>query len=257
MLMLGLITLASVAAGSSPVPRNATTQALPAAGSITGILRDTDGGVLPGATVTAAQADLRRTVVTDMWGAYALRDLPVGSYTLTVTLTAFVTRVRRNVVVRSAETTVADVDLCAASLAVIDWVAPRDLPDLWTRADVVARVEIAQTRAVASDCAQSGFVHTVTIRDLLKDEAGRVSGQTLTFVQEHWVEERTPYAVGQQMIVFLTATPRGFYRVAGPQTAFLIADEHIIWPPGYSGAAGRPTVAEFLARLRALRKIGK
>ncbi len=60
---------------------------------ITGTVRDTSGGVLPGATVEAKSQDtgLTVTVVTDSRGFYRVLNLPTGTYTVTVTLSGFAT----------------------------------------------------------------------------------------------------------------------------------------------------------------------
>ncbi len=58
---------------------------------INGTVRDESGGVLPGADVTAIQAEtgFRRTVITDADGAYTLTNLPIGPYRLEVMLSGF------------------------------------------------------------------------------------------------------------------------------------------------------------------------
>src|SRR5687768_2502235 len=58
---------------------------------IAGFVRDATGGVLPGADVTAIQAEtgLRRSVVTDADGSYVLSNLPIGPYRLEVSLSGF------------------------------------------------------------------------------------------------------------------------------------------------------------------------
>ena len=69
-----------------------------AAGStITGVVRDTSGAVLPGVTVEAASPALIekvRSTVTDAEGLYRLVDLRPGDYTVTFTLPGFNTFVR-------------------------------------------------------------------------------------------------------------------------------------------------------------------
>ena len=68
--------------------------------AIAGVVKDTSGAVLPGATVEAASAALiekSRSVVTDSQGAYKIVDLRPGVYTLTVTLTGFNTYKRDNI----------------------------------------------------------------------------------------------------------------------------------------------------------------
>src|SRR5687768_1526641 len=60
--------------------------------SITGVVRDASGAVLPGVTVEAASPVLIekvRTAVTDSSGQYRLTDLRPGSYSLTFSLAGF------------------------------------------------------------------------------------------------------------------------------------------------------------------------
>src|SRR5262245_12086411 len=60
--------------------------------SITGVVRDTSGAVLPGVTVTAASPALieqAREVVTDGSGQYRVIDLRPGTYSVTFALPGF------------------------------------------------------------------------------------------------------------------------------------------------------------------------
>ena len=60
--------------------------------SLTGVVRDTSGAVLPGVTVEAASPALIekvRTAVTDGGGQYRLENLRPGAYTVTFTLPGF------------------------------------------------------------------------------------------------------------------------------------------------------------------------
>ena len=62
--------------------------------SITGVVRDTSGAVLPGVTVEAASPALIervRSTVTDAQGRYRIIDLRPGTYTVTFALTGFTT----------------------------------------------------------------------------------------------------------------------------------------------------------------------
>lgn len=66
--------------------------AVRAQGSITGVVRDTSGAVLPGVTVEASSPALiekTRSVVTDGSGQYRIVDLRPGPYTMTFTLAGF------------------------------------------------------------------------------------------------------------------------------------------------------------------------
>src|SRR5437762_13150459 len=60
-------------------------------GTILGTVKDAQGGVIPGATVTATSlgTQFSRSVVTDQAGEYALRLLPVGNYKVEVTIPGF------------------------------------------------------------------------------------------------------------------------------------------------------------------------
>ena len=60
--------------------------------SITGVVKDTSGAVLPGVTVEASSPALIekvRTAVSDGNGQYRIVDLRAGVYTVTFTLTGF------------------------------------------------------------------------------------------------------------------------------------------------------------------------
>ena len=66
--------------------------ALFAQASITGVVRDTSGAVLPGVTVEASSPALIekvRTVVTDGGGQFRIVDLRPGTYVVTFTLAGF------------------------------------------------------------------------------------------------------------------------------------------------------------------------
>src|SRR5437762_13144612 len=67
---------------------------------ITGIVRDSSGGVLPGTEVTATQTatGLKRTTVADANGSYTLPNLPVGPYRLDVNLSGFKSYARTGLV---------------------------------------------------------------------------------------------------------------------------------------------------------------
>ena len=66
------------------------------AGRIAGTVADASGGVLPGVTVTAAEATtgLTRVATTDARGAYVFVELPVGTYAVRAELAGFKTAVK-------------------------------------------------------------------------------------------------------------------------------------------------------------------
>src|SRR6266853_2562473 len=70
-------------------------------GTILGTVTDPSGAVVSGAKVTAKNVGtgLERTTDTSADGSYALPELPIGTYTVTVTLTGFQTSVTTGVTV--------------------------------------------------------------------------------------------------------------------------------------------------------------
>src|SRR5436189_786704 len=78
--------------------------------TLRGKVSDEQGGVLPGATVTARQIETNttRTSVTEALGQYFLPNLPAGTYELTVELSGFAPGKRSNVALRVGQA--ADID---------------------------------------------------------------------------------------------------------------------------------------------------
>src|SRR5688572_7214818 len=84
-----------VAANSSMAQVGSTAQ-------ITGTVKDSSGGVLPGADVTATQTEtgFKRSSVTDADGNYTLSNLPIGPYRLEAMLSGFRTYVQTGIVLQ-------------------------------------------------------------------------------------------------------------------------------------------------------------
>ena len=90
-----------------------------AQGTLTGVVRDGSGGVLPGVTVEAASPALTekvRTVVTDGSGQYRLIDLTPGTYALTFTLPGFSTVKREGLVLGGTATLTVPIELRVGGL---------------------------------------------------------------------------------------------------------------------------------------------
>ena len=68
-------------------------------GTITGIVQDQQGGVLPGVTITMAGPDRTLTFVTQEDGRYRFLNVPPGAYKVTAEMNGFATLVRDNVLV--------------------------------------------------------------------------------------------------------------------------------------------------------------
>jgi len=79
-----------------------TVQAQTTTGGLLGVVRDANGGVVPGANVKATNAGTNAefTAVSGDSGQYSLRGLPVGTYVVTVELQGFRTFRHPDVVVR-------------------------------------------------------------------------------------------------------------------------------------------------------------
>src|SRR6185436_14240305 len=87
--------------------------------SLSGLVKDSSGGVLPGVTVEASSPVLIekiRTGVTDSTGLYRIPDLPPGTYKLTFTLPGFSTVSREGVEVTGAGVTTINADLRVGAL---------------------------------------------------------------------------------------------------------------------------------------------
>ena len=86
-------------------------------GTISGIVTDEQGGVLPGVNVTAQDVDATRTFVTDSNGEYRFLNLAPGPYKITAELEGFTTVVRDNVIVAVGRSVALPLSLKVASVA--------------------------------------------------------------------------------------------------------------------------------------------
>jgi hypothetical protein len=88
-------------------------------GTIAGTVRDAQGGLLPGVTVTARSDALiggSQVVVTGEAGAYQFATLPPGTYSISYEITGFSPLRREEIVVQVARTTRLDVELSVGNL---------------------------------------------------------------------------------------------------------------------------------------------
>ena len=84
------------------------------AGTVSGVVRDAQGGVLPGASVTLTGTALiggARTDVASEAGAFRFADLPPGMFEVTVELAGFTTTKQEGIRVQVAQNTRVDVQL--------------------------------------------------------------------------------------------------------------------------------------------------
>ena len=80
---------------------------------VSGVVRDTGGGVLPGVEVTITKTDtgMVRTTFTNAEGSFTLPNLPVGPYQLKVVLSGFTTYVQDGIVLQVGSNPTIDVAL--------------------------------------------------------------------------------------------------------------------------------------------------
>lgn len=112
--MRGVRTILAAFIGLLLLPAAASAQA-----SITGVVRDASGAVLPGVTVEASSPALIekvRVATTDGSGQYRIIDLRPGTYTVTFTLTGFSTVRREDVQLTGTFVATIDADLRVGAL---------------------------------------------------------------------------------------------------------------------------------------------
>jgi hypothetical protein len=87
-------------------------------GSLTGYIKDEQGAVLPGVTVTATSPELIRptSALTDAAGYYRLLNLPPGEYAISAELTGFATTKRENILLRANANFAVDLTLKVGAL---------------------------------------------------------------------------------------------------------------------------------------------
>jgi hypothetical protein len=113
-------------------------------GSIAGSVRDTSGGIVPGAAVTVISDDtgLRQEDTTNSGGLYNFPMMRVGRYTLRVSHDGFKTTEVRKVIVQIGQTATVDVHLVIGPLApelVVEATAPVFRPSESSVTTVVPR----------------------------------------------------------------------------------------------------------------------
>src|SRR2546427_11148057 len=113
---------------------------------ITGVVKDTSGGVVPGVTVTGRNAEngFTRVAVTEGNGEYRLPSLPPGRYAVTAELSGFNTETRADIVLVIEQTAIIAFTLKPAAVAeTVVVTAESPIVDT-TRADVSTAAANAQ-----------------------------------------------------------------------------------------------------------------
>ena len=87
-------------------------------GSLRGYVRDPQGTILPGVTVTATSPDLPTplSVVSDAAGCYRLNNLRPGTYPVTAELTGFASYKREGILMRAGSTFTVDIEMTLSTV---------------------------------------------------------------------------------------------------------------------------------------------
>jgi hypothetical protein len=159
---------------------------LPATGfaqaTLTGTVRDTSGGVLPGVTVEASSPALIekvRAAITDASGQYRIVDLRAGTYTLVATLPGFVTVRREGIELTGTQTLTFPIEMKVGGLEeTITVTGETPVVDVQSaRREVVIDNELVQT--IPATRAVGGLLNATA--GLTVDNNGIALSPTMTF----------------------------------------------------------------------------
>ena len=131
------VVMLGLACGSTAFAQNAQIQ---------GVVKDSTGGVVPGASVTGKNADtgFARTGMTEANGEYRLPSLPPGRYVITAELTGFSTETRPDIVLVIDQTAIINFTLKPATVSETVTVTGESPIVDTTRSDVSTSVSTTQ-----------------------------------------------------------------------------------------------------------------
>ncbi len=232
---------------------------------IAGCLSDTTAQPLAGVTVIANGGGMRRTTVADAAGCYQLKDLPAASFRVTARLTGFNNVTVDGVAIAAGAVTRLDFVMRLSSICeCIGFVG--NLADHWKHADAVLSVRLAA--AEPEEPAPAGYYrHVATVLEQLKPVLPGGRGVVRVFVlQNQRSGASEPYAVGQELVVFLHSSQTDTFTIANdepglmatggddgaPAAAFLVQDGRIQRAPAELSRYVGLRVEVLLGDLRAL-----
>ena len=110
--------------------------------TLTGVVTDPNGAVIPGATVTATNkaTNLTRTAATNSEGVYVIANLPVGEYEVKISFNAFETRVFNPIALNVGQTVTINTDLLVAGIEIDAGMISPDIPIVDTQTSKVDEV---------------------------------------------------------------------------------------------------------------------
>jgi hypothetical protein len=182
-----------------------------------------------------------------------LANVPSGTGVVEAELAAFKTERRENVAVKPGGEVRVDLSMCLSGVTEIDWVFLQSTYAQYLKsADAVLHVRITNTIPFRPDCDQSGWVHTATVLAVVKAPASLDRQSTITFSQEHWANERSPYPVNTELILCLRASSGRYARLTGPHGVFVVTGDtvHGRLPSFFDASFEGMKRDDFLAELR-------
>jgi hypothetical protein len=240
-------------------------QAQTAMGVLAGTVRDSGGGVIPGARVFVQTGSSRQQTVSDSSGRYRL-ELPAGSYRVEAQLAGFRPTVVESVAVSSTKQVQCDLILRLGILPIVDYVV-FGLAESVPKADVVAHVRVVRsgsTQLVGDDRNILAIEHEVAILTLVKGDRLGLKPGPARFLQENagvWIEEGRrhigqdpPYKAGDEFVALLRREPDGRLReFSGRHLTFPVAAGRVSQQGGpIPGFINGITLEDFLEVLRKL-----
>ena len=116
-------------------------------GTILGTVTDPSGAVVSGAKVTIKNVNtgLERTTQTSADGSYSVPELPIGTYTVTVTQSGFQTAVTSNVVVDVSAERRVDTTLKTGTTSTVVEISGETLPQVETTSNELGSVLTPET----------------------------------------------------------------------------------------------------------------
>lgn len=225
--------------------------------TVSGVVRDELGQVLPGVTVTLDSTERVGQSVTDDKGVYRLVDVPPGRYALRATLPGFLAEGRSLDV--SSSGAVSDLTLRIGPAAEVLHVVPPPREAV-RQADTIAHIRLRR-RFDRRPCDGPGVVSTLFDADVLAAFKGAApatlqmyqdgAGQCVANGTAYAGLAERPYTPGTELIVFLTFDGERYHRVAGGMFAFAV-QRGIVETREWHALPDRVTIETFRQAVRQL-----
>jgi len=247
-----VLTLTVILALALQVPP----QAPSTAGSLVGCASDTTMQRLPGVFVVAKSAGVQRTTTADTSGCYEFRDLPTGSYRVTVRLMGFNNATRDGVTIAPAVVGRLDVTMSPSPICECVRLGGTTLAEQWDHADAVLHVRLSASEQQPTTPVDY-YRHAAAVLNVLKKPGSPLTAPVFV-LQNQRSEAPGPYDIDQEFVMFLKSRGSGGFAITNDEfggdaaIVFLIQSGRIQRAPsGLSRYVGMPLDA-FLGELRAL-----